>query len=86
MERRDPKRDVELSTYAALSIRAYFMRCLMDTSRIVRHTSTREGRRRFFARTLPGSDVSLDAPVRHRARKRLGLARSMLESLPDGDD
>ena len=86
VERFDPKRDVKLSTYAALWIRAYIMRYLMDTSRIVRHTSTREGRRRFFARTLPGSDVSLDAPVRHEHDGAWDSVGSMLESLPDGDD
>ena len=63
VERFDPKRGVKLSSYAALWIRAYIMRYLMDSSRMVRHTSTREGRRRFFDRTLPGIDVSLDAPV-----------------------
>ena len=54
VDRFDPKRGMKLSSYAALWIRAYIMRYLMETSRMVRHTSTREGRRRFFDRTLPG--------------------------------
>jgi RNA polymerase sigma-32 factor len=86
VERFDPKRGAKLSTYAALWIRAYIMRYLMDTSRIVRHTSTREGRRRFFARTLPGADVSLDAPVRHEHDGAWDQAGSMLDSLPDDDE
>jgi RNA polymerase sigma-32 factor len=86
VDRFDPKRGAKLSTYAALWIRAYIMRYLMDTSRIVRHTSTREGRRRFFDRTLPGIDVSLDAPVRHEQDGAWDGGGTMLESLPDGDD
>jgi RNA polymerase sigma-32 factor len=82
----DPKRGAKLSTYAALWIRAYIMRYLMETSRIVRHTSTREGRRRFFARTLPGSDVSLDAPVRHEHDGAWDSVGSMLDNLPGEDD
>ena len=53
---------------------------------MVRHTSTREGRRRFFDRTLPGSDVSLDAPVRHEHDGAWDSAGSMLDTLPDDDD
>jgi RNA polymerase sigma factor (sigma-70 family) len=73
VERFDPKRGAKLSSYAALWIRAYIMRYLMETSRMVRQTSTREGRRRFFDRTLPGSDVSLDAPTR-TSRTAPGIA------------
>jgi RNA polymerase sigma-32 factor len=86
VERFDPKRGVKLSTYAALWIRAYVMRYMMETSRIVRHTSTREGRRRYFDRTLPGIDVSLDAPVRAEHDGAWERAGSMLENLPDDDD
>jgi RNA polymerase sigma-32 factor len=60
----DVKHGAKLSTYAAWWIRAYIMRHMMDTSRMVRMSSTREGRRRFFDHTLPGPDRSLDAPVR----------------------
>jgi RNA polymerase sigma-32 factor len=86
VERFDPKRGVKLSSYAALWIRAYIMRHVMETSRMVRHTSTREGRRRFFDRTLPGVDVSLDAPVRHEHDGGWDRAGSLLETLPDEDD
>lgn len=60
----DPKRGVKLSSYASWWIRSYIRRHLMQTSRITRFASTREGRRRYADRTLPGYDVSLDAPVR----------------------
>ena len=86
VERFDPTRGTKLSSYAALWIRAYVMRYLMETSRMVRHTSTREGRRRFFDRTLPGNDVSLDAPVRHESDGAWDRTGSMLENLPDQDD
>jgi RNA polymerase sigma-32 factor len=61
VRRFDPRRDVKLSTYAAWWIRAYIRQYLMETSRIVRFASTREGRRRYYDRTLPGRDISLDA-------------------------
>ena len=83
VDRFDPTRGMKLSSYAALWIRAYIMRYLMETSRMVRHTSTREGRRRFFDRTLPGIDVSLDAPVRHERDGAWDRAGSLLETLPD---
>jgi RNA polymerase sigma-32 factor len=64
VRRFDPTRGVKLSSYAAWWIRAYVMRYLMDSSRIVHFSSTREGRRRFFDGTLPGPDRSLDTPLR----------------------
>jgi RNA polymerase sigma factor (sigma-70 family) len=64
VRRFDPARGVKLSSYAAWWIRAYVMRYLMDSSRIVHFSSTREGRRRFFDGTLPGPDRSLDTPVK----------------------
>jgi RNA polymerase sigma-32 factor len=63
VRRFDPKRGVKLSTYAVFWIRAYIMRYLMATSRMVSCASTREGRRRFFENTLPGQDCSLDTPA-----------------------
>jgi RNA polymerase sigma-32 factor len=86
VERFDPRRGVKLSSYAALWIRACIMRYLMDTNRIVRHTSTREGRRRFFDRTLPGVDVSLDAPARHERDGAWDRTGSLVDNLPDEDD
>jgi hypothetical protein len=63
VERFDPARGVKLATYAGWWIRCFIMRHLMESSRIVRFASTREGRRRFFARALPPPDVPLDAAV-----------------------
>lgn len=63
IRRFDPKRGVKLTTYAAWWIRSFIMRHLMDSSRVVRFGSTREGRKQFFDGTLPGPDRSLDAPV-----------------------
>lgn len=64
VQRFDPKRGVKLSSYAAWWIRAYVLRHLMSSSRIVHFSSTREGRKSFFAGTLPGPDRSLDTPAR----------------------
>ena len=66
VKRFDPGRGVKLATYARWWIRAYVLRHLMETSHIVDPGSTREGRRNFFARSLP-PDLSLDAPVCARA-------------------
>jgi RNA polymerase sigma-32 factor len=63
IERFDPDRGLKLSAYASIWIRAFVLRHIMEQSHVVRATTTTEGRRRFFARTLPG-DVRLDAPVR----------------------
>jgi RNA polymerase sigma-32 factor len=62
VERFDPERGLKLSAYASIWIRSYMLRHIMETSHVVRTTTTAEGRRRFFARTLP-SDVCLDAPA-----------------------
>jgi RNA polymerase sigma-32 factor len=61
IDRFDPERGSKLSAYASIWIRAFVLRHIMDTRQMVRAT-TREGRRRFFARTLP-SDVRLDGPA-----------------------
>jgi RNA polymerase sigma-32 factor len=61
VKRFDPARGVRLSSYAVWWIRAFIIRHIMETSRSVKFSSTREGRRRFFARTLPEPDVRLDA-------------------------
>jgi len=46
IRRFDPKRGVKLTSYAVWWIRAFIMRHLMETSRMVTFASTREGRRR----------------------------------------
>jgi len=82
IERFDPARGTRLSTYAVIWIRAYILRHLMEASSLVRTTTTRQGRERFFARALPG-DVSLDAP----ARTFDGESRAtVLDRLPGGDE
>jgi RNA polymerase sigma-32 factor len=63
IERFDPSRRLSFSGYASIWIRAYMLKHLMEASSAVRATSTREGRRRFFERTLP-ADVPFDAPAR----------------------
>ncbi len=62
IDRFDPGRGPKLSAYAAFWIRGLMLRHLMEAGHVVRSTTTREGRRRFFQRAIP-SDVSLDAPV-----------------------
>jgi RNA polymerase sigma-32 factor len=62
VERFDPGRGSKLSSYASIWIRAFILRHIMESSHAVRVTTTREGRLRYFARTLP-SDVRLDAPA-----------------------
>jgi len=85
VHRFDPKRGAKLSTYAALWIRAYIMRHLMDMSRIVRVSSTRDGRRRFFARTLPGPDTSLDAATRRDQDGDRSPGSARLDRFTDDD-
>jgi RNA polymerase sigma-32 factor len=60
IERFDPGRGPSLSAYASIWIRAYMLKHLMESRSAVRATSTREGRRQFFERTLQ-SDISIDA-------------------------
>ena len=63
------------------------MHYLMATSRMVSCASTREGRRRFFERTLAGQDGSLDAPV-GTSRRRTGqrAQRRRLASVISADE
>jgi RNA polymerase sigma-32 factor len=64
IERFDPERGLPLSAYVSIWVRALMLKHLMGTRSAVRATSTREGRRQFFERTLP-SDVPLDPEVDH---------------------
>lgn len=81
----DPSRGVKFSSYAGLWIRAFILRHLMETCRIVRISSTREGRKRFFARTLPAPDLSLDGPGSHEEDGGYVDGRSPIESLAAED-
>jgi RNA polymerase sigma-32 factor len=82
VSRFDPRRGVKLTTYAVWWIRAFIMRHLMATSRMVSFASTREGRRRFFDRTLPAPDRSLEAPAHGDDG---GTGRALAELLADED-
>jgi RNA polymerase sigma-32 factor len=82
IQRFDPKRGVKLTSYAAWWIRAFIMRHLMETSRMVTFASTREGRRRYFDRSLPGPDRSLEAPAAHREDG----GHRLIDVLADDDD
>jgi RNA polymerase sigma-32 factor len=84
VKRFDPGRGVKLATYARWWIRAYVLRHLMETSHIVDPGSTREGRRNFFARSLP-TDLSLDAPVRARADEGGAAVNSILSTIAADD-
>ena len=55
----------------------------MSSSRMVNVASTREGRRRFFERTLPGPDRSFEAPGRGNDE---GAAEHALSDLLADDD
>jgi RNA polymerase sigma-32 factor len=81
VQRFDPKRGVKLTSYAVWWIRAFIMRHLMATSRMVTFASTREERRRFFDRSLPGPDRSLEARAAHREDG----GRRLIDVLPDDD-
>jgi RNA polymerase sigma-32 factor len=88
VDRFDPSRGPRLSAYASFWIRAFILRHIMETSHVVRSTTTREGRRRFFARELP-NDVCLDAPAgrgghdRDARASRLDLMRADDMMRPD---
>lgn len=81
VRRFDPKRGVKLTSYAVWWIRAFIMRHLMETSRMVTFASTREGRRRYFDRSLPGPDRSLEAPAPHGDG-----GHRLIDVMPDDDD
>ncbi|HMF42833.1 MAG TPA: sigma-70 family RNA polymerase sigma factor [Polyangia bacterium] len=86
VKRFDPGRGVKLTTYAVWWIRAFIMRHLMATSRMVSFASTREGRRRFFLRDLPGPDRSLDARGSKDDEGGSAPGRALLDVLADDED
>ena len=85
VKRFDPRRGVKLTTYAVFWIRAYMMRYLMATSRMVSFASTRDGRRRFFARRLPAPDRSLDARAGRDDDGDVPSGTRLLDLLPDDE-
>lgn len=86
VKRFDPDRGVKLTTYAVWWIRAFIMKHLMATSRMVSFASTREGRRRFFDRDLPGPDRSLDARGTKDDEGGSVPGRALLDVLADDED
>jgi RNA polymerase sigma-32 factor len=82
IDRFDPERGSKLSAYASIWIRAFVLRHIMDTRQMVRAT-TREGRRRFFARALP-TDLRLDGPTGREPDDGGGRA-SRLDFFADDD-
>jgi RNA polymerase sigma-32 factor len=73
---------VKLTTYARWWIRAYILRHIMETSRIVDASSSREGRRRFFDGTMPGPDVSLDLPLDRDGEDSFRARPSRADAVP----
>ena len=53
---------------------------------MVTFASTREGRRRYFDRSLPGPDRSLDARATHREDGGSLPGHRLIDVLPDDDD
>src|SRR5262245_37079363 len=63
VSRYDPNRGVRLASYAGWWIRAYILKYILDTARIVRAGRSRAERRGFFHGQAPPVDVSLDDPL-----------------------
>jgi RNA polymerase sigma-32 factor len=79
VSRYEPDRGVRLASYAGWWIRAYILKYILDTARIVRAGRSRAERRGFFHGQAPPVDVSLDDPV--------GIddsSATMLDRLADG--
>jgi RNA polymerase sigma-32 factor len=63
VSRYDPDRGVRLASYAGWWIRAFILKYILDTARIVRAGRSRAERRGFFHGQAPPVDVSLDDPL-----------------------
>lgn len=63
VSRYDPQRGVRLASYAGWWIRAYILKYILDTARIVRAGRSRAERRGFFHGQAPPTDVSLDEAI-----------------------
>jgi len=63
VSRYDPTRGVRLASYAGWWIRAFILKYILDTARIVRAGRSRAERRGFFHGQAPPVDLSLDDPL-----------------------
>jgi RNA polymerase sigma-32 factor len=79
VSRYDPARGVRLVSYAGWWIRAYILKYILDTARIVRAGRSRVERRGFFHGQAPPVDVSLDDPLGGDES-----STTMLDRMPDG--
>jgi RNA polymerase sigma-32 factor len=77
--RYDPDRGVRLASYAGWWIRAYILKYILDTARIVRAGRSRAERRGFFHGQAPPLDVSLDDPLGGDES-----SATLLDRMPDG--
>lgn len=78
VSRYDPTRGVRLASYAGWWIRAYILKYILDTARIVRAGRSRAERRGFFHGQAPPIDVSLDDPLGGDEN-----SATLLDRLPD---
>jgi RNA polymerase sigma-32 factor len=61
IRRFDPAKGARLTTYAAVWIKAYVLKHIMDNARLVRVGTTRDQRKDFFRGTLGTTEVSFEA-------------------------
>ena len=81
VSRYEPERGVRLASYAGWWIRAYILKYILDTARIVRAGRSRAERRGFFHGQAPPVDVSLDDPLGGDES-----SSTMLDRLADGSN
>jgi RNA polymerase sigma-32 factor len=80
VRRFDPTRGTRLTTYAGFWIRAFILRHILDTTRLVRLGRGRADRKAFFRGELPPAELSLHAP-----RSVAPDSGTLLDALPDND-
>jgi RNA polymerase sigma-32 factor len=79
VSRYEPERGVRLASYAGWWIRAFILKYILDTARIVRAGRSRAERRGFFHGQAPPVDLSLDDPMGGDE-----TSGTMLDRMPDG--